>query len=277
MQNFYNNNFDFENHDLVSAFDELCIWSAPFGLKMLGLIEMKENLNYLDVGFGTGFPLLELAQRFGATCKAYGIDTWTAAHERTLLKIKQYGLTNVNLVNGTAENMPFDNNSFHLITSNNGINNVDDEFKAYNECYRVCKPGGQFVISFNLPETFIEFYTVFEEVLKEFDSIEALKRLKDHIHKKRKTINETKVTLQEIGFKITETISDQFEWRYANGSAMLNHWFIRLAFMDSWAKIPDKSKLPAIFNELENKLNEHSSKNGNFKMSVPFAVLNCRK
>lgn len=277
MRAYLNNNFNFESHELVSAFDELCIWSAPFGLKMLDMIEMKENLNYLDIGFGTGFPLLELAQRFGKSCKATGIDPWIAAHERTKLKLKQYGLTNVELINGTAEKMPFADNSFNLITSNNGINNVDNELLAYSECFRVCKQGGQFVFSFNLPETFIEFYSVFKKLLKEFNKPESIEKLEYHIHKKRKSIEETKKIITDTGFNIHQIIKDGFQWRYANGSAMLNHWFIRLAFLDSWAEIPPKSELESIFTEIEKRLNQQSAKDGCFKMTIPFAVFDCRK
>ena len=44
-------------------------------------------MTVLDVGFGTGFPLLELAQRLGKSATIYGIDPWEAAHERTHLKM----------------------------------------------------------------------------------------------------------------------------------------------------------------------------------------------
>jgi hypothetical protein len=52
-----------ENPDFVSTIDELSLWSAPFGLKLLDTVEMKKNMAMLDLGCGLGFPLIELAER----------------------------------------------------------------------------------------------------------------------------------------------------------------------------------------------------------------------
>ena len=49
----------------VALYDELPIWSAPFGLPLLDAVELRPGLTVLDVGCGTGFPLLELAERLG--------------------------------------------------------------------------------------------------------------------------------------------------------------------------------------------------------------------
>ena len=54
-----------ENPSLLSAQDDLPLWSAPFGLMLLDHIHLKPKIEALDVGFGSGFPLLELAQRLG--------------------------------------------------------------------------------------------------------------------------------------------------------------------------------------------------------------------
>lgn len=45
-----------EQKDFASTWDELPLWSAPFGIKILDLIDYKKNINVLDIGCGTGFP-----------------------------------------------------------------------------------------------------------------------------------------------------------------------------------------------------------------------------
>ena len=51
---------------------------------------------------------------------------------------------------------PFESDSFDVIVSNNGINNVDDDRKAMTEIARVAKSDAQLVITVNLPVTFAE-------------------------------------------------------------------------------------------------------------------------
>ena len=92
----------------ISVIDELPLWSAPFGLKLLEVIILKPNAALLDVGCGFGFPLIEIAQRLGSSCKAYGIDPWEQALERIRIKIKQYDFKNIEVFNSPAEKMPFE-------------------------------------------------------------------------------------------------------------------------------------------------------------------------
>ncbi|PON19754.1 hypothetical protein C2W62_01070 [Candidatus Entotheonella serta] len=69
--------YDIRDPDLVSVFDELSLWSSMFGLMLLEYIPLSTDIRHvLDVGCGTGFPMLELAQRLGPTCTVSGIDPW---------------------------------------------------------------------------------------------------------------------------------------------------------------------------------------------------------
>jgi arsenite methyltransferase len=69
------------NVELTGFYDELPLWSAPFGIKLLEEVPLRKNIRALDIGFGTGFPLLELAQQLGASSVVYGIDPWEEAVE----------------------------------------------------------------------------------------------------------------------------------------------------------------------------------------------------
>ena len=80
--------YNIEDPNLVSIFDELSLWSSYFVRLLLDNVELRPNLDVLDVGFGTGVPIFELAQRLGATCHVTGIDPWAAAVERAEWKRK---------------------------------------------------------------------------------------------------------------------------------------------------------------------------------------------
>ena len=119
------------------AYDELSFWSARFGALLFDNLELRPNVNGLDVACGTGFPLFELAHAHGPSSHWTGIDIWPAAIKRAQRKLAIYGLTNVELHEGDAAALPFDDATFDLITSNLGVNNFADPLAAVRECRRV--------------------------------------------------------------------------------------------------------------------------------------------
>jgi arsenite methyltransferase len=179
---------DINKPEIVACIDELPFWSAPFCVKLLDVIKYKKNISALDIGFGTGIPLLEIAQRLGNSCKVYGIDPWDAAIERCKLKQKTYGVNNIEIIKGLAESLPFENNFFDLVVSNNGLNNVENAQQALFECGRTSKPGAQFVITYNLPDTMKEFYEIYISVLNDLNLVEEIQKVNEHIFKKRKPL-----------------------------------------------------------------------------------------
>jgi len=277
MSNYLKTDFDFDSDLLLELFDELPIWAAPFGLKLLDSIKYRKNISALDIGFGAGFPLTEIAMRLGETCKIYGIDPWDAAIRRTEKKIEFYGIKNIEIINGVAENIPLPDNSVELITSNNGLNNVESIEKALSECSRITKTGGQLIHTYNLDTTMFEFYNLFKVVLTENKMDRELKKLDDQVYKKRKPLNEFIKLLELNNFRVTNILNDQFNYKYADGTTMLNHYFIRLAFLDGWKSIIPEEKQTEIFNRIENLLNQKAEKDGYVNLSVPFVLLDCVK
>ena len=95
------------------------------------------NPRILDVGCGTGANLKMLA-RFG---HAEGVDVSQQAvsfcHER--------GLESVKL--GALEELPYDDESFDLVTALDVIEHLDDDVAGLSEIRRVLRPGG-FVLIF---------------------------------------------------------------------------------------------------------------------------------
>jgi ubiquinone/menaquinone biosynthesis C-methylase UbiE len=268
---------DTKDPNLISVIDELPFWSAPFGLRLLDIIELKKNINALDLGCGLGFPLIELSQRLGQTSQVYGIDPWNEALDRVRFKLQVYNIKNVKLVNGFAENMPFDTDYFDLIVSNNGINNVQDIAQTMKECYRVCKSNAQMVFTLNTQETMMEFYSVFQEVLEEESLEDEIKKIKAQIYLKRKPIEEIKTLTEDSGFTVKNTIYDSFELSFIDGTTMLNHYLIKYWFLDDWKKILNQNYLVRVFDKVESKLNVQSEVNGRFTLTIPFITLDCRR
>ena len=205
-------------------------WSAPFGLKLLDAIKLLPNITALDIGFGLGFPLLEIAQRLGSSSKVYGIDPWKAAVERTQTKINILGLTNIKLIEGIAENIPLPDNSVDLIVSNNGINNVHDLDKVMRECRRIAKKSAQYVATVNLDKTMIEFYDELEGILLEEGLDENVAKLKHHIYQKRRPLDEMINYFENNGFKIKNIQHDSFKYRYLGCNNNVQSFFNTISF-----------------------------------------------
>jgi len=277
MDNYLKTNYDLNNKETVSVIDELPLWSAPFGLKLLEKIKYKKNVTALDIGSGLGFPLLEIAMRLGNTCKLYGMDPWEAAVERIKTKIKIYEINNVEIITGVAENIPLPDNSVDLIFSNNGLNNVNDIKAVLNECGRISKPGSQLVFTYNTDRTMIEFYSVMDDVLREKNMFNVIESMKKHIYKKRKPVEEFVSLLNESGYSINEISYDKFEYRFVDGTAMFNHFLIKLAFIDSWKELLPKEKQKDFFAELIQRLNHTTSITEVLKLTIPFAIIDCEK
>jgi arsenite methyltransferase len=275
MKKYLSNDFNFTEY--VNVSDECSIWSAPFGLKLLDYIDYRLNISALDIGFGTGFPLTEIALRLGESSTVYGIDPWTEAIERAKKKIEYYRITNIKIFEGVAESVPLRDNSIDLIVSNNGINNVSDINQVIAECSRIIKSGGQFIQTMNLDKSMFEFYGQLEKILSDLNMNTEIELMRQHIYEKRHPLDEMISMIQTHGFIIKDLEHDQFNYKFSNGTAMLNHYFIRLAFMDSWIKILPEDKLEQIFDTIEMRLNEQAKILGGIKLSIPFVLINAFK
>jgi ubiquinone/menaquinone biosynthesis C-methylase UbiE len=275
MKNYLNNQFD--PVKVAVGLDELPFWSAPFGLKLLEAVEYKPDITVLDIGFGGGFPLTELAMRLGNSSVVYGIDPWEELIERARVKIDCYGISNIRIIEGVAETIPLSDHSVDLITSNNGINNVKEIDKVLSECARILKPGGQFLQTMNLEQSMFEFYGQMEYVLGKMGLHKEIEQMHEHIAHKRPSIKKIKSLLQKHGFVIKGLEYDQFNYRFTDGTAMLNHYFIRLAFMDSWKALLPTDKTGEIFTQIEQGLNEYARKYGGLTLSIPFVLINVTK
>ncbi len=276
MTEYLRSQVDLNNADAVSAYDELPLWSAMFGLLLLRHVPLKAITKVLDVGCGTGFPLFELAQRLGPGSVACGLDPWEAAVNKARFKMKVWGIQNVELHVGDASSMTFRDFEFDLIVSNLGINNFADQETVLRECHRVLKSSGRLALTTNPQGHMQEFYKVFESTLQQLGKTEALPALNKNIEH-RATIARITDLLDRSGFTLRKVHEETSSMRFANGSALFRHYFIRLGFLDGWKGVVDAKEQDEVFSLLESNLNEVAFRNGELLLTIPMAYIEAEK
>ena len=85
------------------------------------------------------------------------------------------------------------------------------------------------------------------------------------------------ILFEKTGFKINDIRHDSFKYRYIDGSAMLNHFLIKLAFISGWKSILKIKDQENIFDQVENKLNKSARKKGELTLTIPFVTIDCIK
>lgn len=91
--------------------------------------------------------LLVTAQMVGPSGTATGIDMTPAMVDKARGAAEEMGATNVTVVEGDVEALPFDDASFDVLTSNGVIDLLPDKSVVFSEIYRVLKRGGRMQIA----------------------------------------------------------------------------------------------------------------------------------
>jgi arsenite methyltransferase len=255
---------DLRSREGVTAYDDAPLWSAAFGLMLLEHLPYAPALRtVLDLGCGTGFPSLELAERIGPACQVHGVDRWAMGLERARFKAGVRGVRNVTFHEADAESLPFADHAFDLIVSNLGVNNFERREAVLSECHRVLRPGGSLALTTNLVGHMAAFYEHFRATLHDASDARALDAL-DKEEGKRATVAGTRDLLAVAGFTVTRVESRTLPMSFADGTA-----FIRLAFLEAWQGVVASGSQPSIFAALERRLNQAAAEAGGLHLSVP--------
>ena len=115
--------YDLINTVLTFGFDKS--WREKAVSKLIGK-------SVLDLGSGTGAAYEQLLN----------FETTAIDPDKKMLELNAFD----NKVLGSAENLPFQDNSFDNVFCSFVWRNVSDTNKALHEVYRVLRPGGKFVL-----------------------------------------------------------------------------------------------------------------------------------
>lgn len=128
----------------------------------------------LDVGCGTGANLLLLSKYGDAEGVDISEDALAFCRERGLHKVRQ----------GAAEQLPYSDGSFDLVTAFDVVEHLDDDLAGLKEMRRVLRPGGRVLL---FVPTFMFLWGLQDEVSN---------------HRRRYRLPELKRALAKAGFEV---------------------------------------------------------------------------
>lgn len=111
------------------------------------LAEIREGERVLDLGSGGGIDVFLAAAKVGDNGKVIGVDMTQEMVEIATKNAQEGGYLNVQFKLGEIEDLPIKSNSIDLVISNCVINLTPDKNVAYQETFRVLKPGGRILVS----------------------------------------------------------------------------------------------------------------------------------
>lgn len=115
-------------------------WAEAVFSRLGRIVTLLDHARVLDVGTASGGFLVACSQ-LGYWCE--GIEPCEEARLSAIKLSKHLGIP-IHVVDGTAESIPYDTNTFDVVHASSVIEHVLDVEKAFEEICRVLKPGGVF-------------------------------------------------------------------------------------------------------------------------------------
>jgi sarcosine/dimethylglycine N-methyltransferase len=114
--------------------------------RMSGKLTLNENSRVLDVGAGFGGAARYLAKTYG--CHVTCLNLSEVENQRNREMSADQGLSGlIEVVDGSFEDLPFEDNTFDVVWSQDAMLHSGDRVRVLQEVTRVLKPKGEFIFT----------------------------------------------------------------------------------------------------------------------------------
>ena len=154
---------------------------------VIALLEVNENIHFLDVGCGTGWAVGEAAELTKGKGIFYGVDLSEKMIEKAKENFK--GRDNFHFIKANVESIPLEDNFFDVIICTNSFHHYLNPDKALKEMQRLLRKNGKLYVLDPTADSLI------------IKAIDKIIKLLEAEHVKMYSTKEFKDLYKKAGFK----------------------------------------------------------------------------
>lgn len=152
------------------------------------LVQQQEPPYALDAGCGAGHTSVAIAPH---SRRVVALDLTPHMLEQVEQLAAERGFSHIETRQGDVEQIPFADNSFDLVVSRYSAHHWPNPLTALQECHRVLKPGGRFILSDIIsPEE-----PAYDTFLQTFELLRDASHVRDH------TVAQWQAMFERSGFQ----------------------------------------------------------------------------
>src|SRR5680860_1392434 len=171
--------------------------TGPSLARLLELVETKPTWRMLDIATGAGHTALAFAPH---VAKVTASDITPEMLQQARKLAKERGLSNVVTAQAPADDLPFPDTSFNLVTCRLAAHHFPDPAAFVREAARVLIPGGSFALVDNISPDDADLALGYN----------AFEKLRDPSHGRCLTLGEWHALMREAGLTpVTSEVIDQ--------------------------------------------------------------------
>lgn len=114
--------------------------------RLIKMLEPQPGERILEVGAGTGYYALRVAESVGPSGRLDALDIQPAMLDHLAAKAREKGIENVVTTECDAHVLPFEDDTFDAAYLATVLGEIIDQDQALAEMYRVLRPGGRLVV-----------------------------------------------------------------------------------------------------------------------------------
>ena len=113
--------------------------------RLIDVLSPREGERILEIGAGTGYYALRVAERVGKTGQVDALDIQRLMLDHLTTRARERGLENIVTTVCDAHTLPFEDETFDGVYLSTVFGEIIDQNLALAEMYRVLRPGGRLV------------------------------------------------------------------------------------------------------------------------------------